>query len=187
MRRPAPLQLVDEAALLAAIDRLDLDPSQAQDIKDRWPKYVLWWNDRATVAKVRVQRLLGIVVVAGALVPARVALRDVKVVNDWWAPGMAVSAIVASLAVAICSGLDRLGGNGDIWREKRNAAEVIKSEGHCFFAQSGDYAGFKTHREANGLSVEKVEKIILSEIAQYGMAIWAKSGVTGVQRSGTSV
>jgi len=68
------------------------------------------------------------VVIGGALIPALVGLRELDVWGGYsWI--FAVGSIVASLVVAICAGLESLFGFGDIWREKRNAAEIIKSEG----------------------------------------------------------
>jgi hypothetical protein len=52
---------------------------------------------------------------------------------------LAVASIIVSLVVAICAGLESVFGFGDIWREKRMAAELIKSEGFGFLQLAGGY------------------------------------------------
>ena len=90
--------------------------------------------------------------------------------------------------IAICAGLESLFGFGDIWREKRNAAEVVKSEGFSFLELVGDYAQFKTHEEAYKLFGQKVEDLIRHEIKDYVVAVNPKppTAAAGVSASGTT-
>nr|WP_269457652.1 DUF4231 domain-containing protein [Nitrosomonas ureae] len=87
----------------------------------------------------------------------------------------AVASIVASLIVAICAGIESLFNFGDIWREKRAAAELIKSEGFSFFQLIGEYTPFKSHQEAYPLFARNVENLIRNEIKDYIFAISTKN------------
>jgi len=99
-----------------------------------------------------------------------VALRELKTLEKYeWV--FAVTAIAASLVVAICAGIDTLYNFGDVWREKRTAAELIKSEGFSFFALTDHYSEFKTHQDAYKLFADNVEKLIRSEIKEYIVAV----------------
>jgi len=75
--------------------------------------------------------------------------------------------IVISSIVAICAGLESFGGYGDIWREKRDICEVIKSEGFSFFQLTNDYSKNKNHKAAYPLFAAKVEELIRSEVKEY--------------------
>ena len=82
---------------------------------------------------------------------------------------------MASLVVAIGAGLENVFGFGEIWREKRMAAELIKSEGFSFLQLAGGYAQFKTHREAHKLFAQNVEDLIRHEIKDYVIAVTPKA------------
>ena len=77
-----------------------------------------------------------------------------------------ILSIVVSFVVAICAGLEGLFGFGDIWRERRDIGELIKSEGFSFFQLSDDYEK-KTHEEAYPRFASNVEKLIRTEIKDY--------------------
>lgn len=167
--------LVNEEELRTLIDGLDLkDKKKNEYLKARWLNYVLWWDSRATDARRRYLGLRGAVVISGALIPALVGLREL---NVWGAQAwiFSIASIVASLVVAICAGLESLFGFGDIWREKRAAAELIKIEGFRFFQLTGDYhqAG-KSHADLYARFAAKVEDIIAGEIKDYVIAVRPK-------------
>ena len=164
--------LVNEQELKALIDGLDLKDKQKNEfLKARWLNYVLWWDSRASGARWRYFALRIAVVIGGALIPALVGLRELNV----WAERawiFSVASIIASLVVAICAGVESLFGFGDIWREKRVAAELIKIEGFRFFQLTGDYkqAG-KSHADLYATFAAKVEEIIEREIKDYVIAV----------------
>jgi len=168
--------LVNEEELRALIDGLELGDKKRNDyLRARWLNYVLWWDSRAADAKCKYFALRGAVVIAGALVPALVGVRELNVWGEQnWI--FAVAAIAASLVVAICAGIESLFSFGEIWREKRAAAELIKIEGFRFFQQAGDYSqDSKTHAELYATFAARVETIIEREIKDYVIA--AKSSV----------
>jgi Protein of unknown function (DUF4231) len=116
-------------------------------------------------------------VVGSALIPALVGLRELQPFADvTWT--FSVASILVSLVVAICAGLESLFGWGDIWREKRMAAELIKSEGFSFLQLSGGYAHFTTHQEAYKLFAQSVEELIRHEIKDYIVAVSPKPPAT---------
>ena len=76
---------------------------------------------------------------------------------------------------AISAGLESLFGFGDIWREKRAAAELIKIEGFRFFQLTGDYnqAG-KSHADLYPTFAARVEDMIEREIRDYIVTVKPK-------------
>ena len=163
--------LVDLKKLHALIAGLELgDDKRNEYINARWLNYVEWWDGRAREAKWKYFGLRSAVVIAGALVPALVGLRELTVLGEYgWI--LAVASIVASLVVAICAGLESLFGYGEIWREKRAAAELIKSEGFNFVQLIGEYEQHASHKAAYKIFAANVEKIIRSEIKDYIVAV----------------
>lgn len=163
--------LVDLDELGKLIDGLQLGETKRKEyLKARWLKYVAWWDSRARYAKWRYLALRSAVIIGGALIPAVVGLRemqDLKTYDSWFA----AASIAVSLVIAICAGLESLFGFGDIWREKRTAAEVIKSEGFSFLQLSGAYEKHKTHDDAYQSFASNVEDLITREIKDYIVAI----------------
>ena len=108
------------------------------------------------------------------MLPALVGLRELNVWGAWgWL--FSVATIVASLVVAICAGIESLYAYGDIWREKRAAAELIKIEGFRFFQLTGDYhVADKKHADLYPMFAERVEEIIAGEIKDYFIAVKPK-------------
>jgi hypothetical protein len=168
------LILVDSTKLRELVAGLDLhDEKTKQYIEARWLKYVEWWDSRANSARKKYYALRSAVVIAGALIPALVGLRELVEGEYGWI--FTVASIVASLIVAICAGIESLFNFGDIWREKRAAAELIKSEGFSFFQLIGEYTPFKSHQEAYPLFARNVENLIRNEIKDYIFAISTKN------------
>jgi hypothetical protein len=164
-------ELVDLQKLRDLITGLDLGDKKFNEYVDaRWIKYVEWWDSRSTAARKKYYALRVAVVIAGAMVPALVGLRELNVWAEYsWV--FAVASIIASLVVAICAGIESLHSYGEIWREKRAAAELIKSEGFSFFQLAGEYDQFNSHKEAYNHFATNVEKLIRSEIKDYITAV----------------
>jgi hypothetical protein len=159
--------LVDLEKLRELIAGLNLgDKKWNEYIDARWLNYVDWWDSRARTARRRYYSLRCAVVIAGALIPALVGLRELKLWEQYaWV--FAVGSIIASVIVAICAGVESLFSFGDIWREKRNAAELIKSEGFSFFELTGAYEKYPSHEAAYKQFAANVEVLIRSEIKEY--------------------
>lgn len=159
--------LVDIPKLRRLIDDVSLgDKNLNEYLKARWLHYVDRWDSRARRAKGMSLSLRSAVVIGGAFIPALVGLRELETfVEVEWI--FATLSILASLVVAICTGLESVFGWGDIWREKRMATEVIESEGFSFLQLTGDYRKFPTHAEGFKEFAEKVENLIRHEIKDY--------------------
>lgn len=168
--------LVDLPKLRELVAGLDLNDAKAKDYIDaRWLNYVEWWDSRARQAKARYLAMRGAVVIGGAAIPALVGLRELQEFGDvGWL--FAIASIVVSFVIAVCAGFESLFGYGDIWREKRAAAELIKIEGFSFFHLCGVYEKFKSHAEAYKLFATNVEDLIRSEIKDYILAVSPKPG-----------
>jgi hypothetical protein len=167
--------LVNEKELTALIEGLDLKDKQKNEyLKARWLNYVLWWDSRASEARRRYFALRSAVVIAGALLPTIIGLHELNVwAKQAWI--FSIAAIIASLVVAICAGVESLFGFGDIWREKRAAAELIKIEGFRFFQLAGEYnQPRKSHAKLYPVFAARVEDIIASEIKDYLSAVKSK-------------
>ena len=160
------LTLVDEAALREVINKLDLDDAQRDRLHKRWLHYVLWWDTRASKNKWKYHALRSTVIIGGAAIPALVS---VHVADAELAARLHILTVVISLLVAICAALEGLFGFGEIWREKRAAAEILKVQGWRFFQLIKPYAG-KTHKEAFPDFADSVETMIEHEIKDYLVA-----------------
>jgi hypothetical protein len=159
--------LVDAREIVKVIDGLDLKDEVKDRIKVRWLNYVLWWSSRASKAKWKYYLLRAAVVVGGSLIPALIALRELDWGPDWL---FAASSILASLVVAVCVGLEELFHFGEIWREKRAAAELIKVEGFRFFQLTEPYRAM-SHKTGYPVFAERVEALIEREIKDYIVAV----------------
>lgn len=96
-------QLVDLEELKTLMTGVELNDAKLNAyINARWLRYVEWWDARSRSAKTKYQWMRGAVVVAGALIPAFVGLRELIGPAHAWL--FAVASIVASLVVAILAG-----------------------------------------------------------------------------------
>lgn len=165
--------MVDLAEFNNLIDKLEgLNEGERESIKARWLKYVQWWDSRARWAKRWYDLLRTGVVAGGPAVPVLLALSLVnQLTNNAWK--FTIASIITSFFVAVCAGIEGVFNFGDIWREKRDVCELIKSEGFNFFQLSGDYTG-KLRKEAYLLFVSKVEEMIRVEIKGYIHAVTPK-------------
>ena len=160
------LQIVNVEALRATINQLDLDDIQKDRLDKRWLHYVRWWDQRARQSKWKYHTLRSVVIIGGATVPALVSLH---VTDPRRTVLVQAATVVISLLVAISAGLEALFGFGEIWREKRAAAEILKVQGWRFFHLIKPYAG-KTHCEAFPDFAEAVETMIEHEVKDYLVA-----------------
>lgn len=158
--------LVDEEELKGLIDGLGLEDKKKNEyIKARWLNYVLWWDSRAAKSKWKYYVLRSIVMIGGALIPALVGLREATAFKEY-GTAFAIAAVVVSLLIAGSAGVEEIFRFGDIWREKRAAAELIKIEGFRYFQLTGAYRD-KTHESAYADFAAAVEGLIEHEIKDY--------------------
>lgn len=174
--------LVDEGALRNVINQLDLDDAQKDRLNKRWLHYVLWWDERARKNKWKYHTLRTVMIVGGATVPA---LIGANVASPERAQGLHALAAAISLLVAISAGLEGLFGFGEIWREKRAAAEILKVQGWRFFQLIKPFAA-KTHKEAYPDFADAVETMIEHEVKDYLVATQGEAVQSSGMSKGTS-
>jgi hypothetical protein len=173
-------QLVNEDALRAVIDHLQLSDGQKQHIKDRWLNYVIWWDSRAAENKSRHYLLRTIVIIGGVLIPALIATAATPALSGLGTENINFlqwTAFALSLLVGIAAALEELHRYGEIWREKRAAAEVLKCEGWRYFQLVGKYK-MADHTTAFQEFATAVEDMIEREIKDY-FVINRENGKTG--------
>ena len=165
------INLVEPDKLRGLIAELELgDKQRNQYLEARWLKYIEWWDRRANEAKLKYRLLRSVVVIGSAVIPALVGLREIAALKDH-NDAFSVWSIIVSLLIAACASLESVFGYGEIWREKRNAAELIKSEGFCFLQLTGIYKAFRSHAEAYQTFAGNVEDLIVREIKDYIVAV----------------
>jgi hypothetical protein len=164
------VRLIDDTELAALIEQLDLrDEKKKAYLKARWFRYVQWWNRRARESKWKYQTLRCIVMIGSALIPALVGLREMRMFEAHTTT-FTIATIVVSLLIAISAGAEEIFRFGEIWRDKRIAAELIKGEGFRYFELTGPYKGM-THESAYVEFTAAVENLIEHEIKDYFVAV----------------
>lgn len=163
-------QLVDEQALRAVIDKLEgLSDEQKQRIRDRWLNYVVWWDSRARTSKRWHYGLRMIVVVGGVVIPALIGGAAMPTLLGLQGSKVNVIqgvAFVVSVIVGVAATFEELFRFGEIWRDKRGAAEALKGEGWRYFQLVGKYNN-KSHDDAYADFASAVEDMIEHEIKDY--------------------
>lgn len=171
-------QLVKENELKSIIDDLeDLTDKQKEFIKERWLNYVLWWDGRSRANKWKYYTFRTIVVIGGVAIPALIgtaATRNLSNLTTEQVGAIQWVAFGLSLIVGISAALEELFRFGEIWRDKRAAAELLKVEGWCYFQLIGKYKDQK-HTEAYPDFASTVENMIGSEIKGYVSIIAPKN------------
>lgn len=162
-------QLINENALRAVIDRLELSDQQKQHIKDRWLNYVIWWDSRALINKRKHFILRTIVVMGAVLIPAIIgtsATQSLSGLEPKPINALQWTAFIISLLVGIAAAMEELYHYGEIWREKRAAAEILKCEGWRYFQLVRKY-NEQNHLTAYQKFASAVEDMIEHEIKDY--------------------
>jgi hypothetical protein len=140
-------------------------------LKSRWITMVMWWNDRSFEARPRYFRLRLAVVIGGVCLPVLSTLNTYST----FVATIAISLVGA--VVAGCAAWEGVANYGEIWREKRRAAELLKVEGWQFFALCGKYQKYQkdgSHKKAFPRFADEVEKMIAKEVGEY-LAVFSPS------------
>lgn len=154
--------------MIELIDAIDLQPLQKQFMKSRWLDQVMWLEGRSKQYRRRYYFLRMITIVGGVIVPALVSLNininNIQATIGWITFGL-------SQTVAISAAVDEFFHYGELYRQYRNTAELMKMEGWYFLQLSGRYQSFNTHDDAYTTFASRVERIIeqdLQVFAQIG-------------------
>lgn len=156
--------LVDVQKIIAAIDQLakDLEPRQVEFIKSRWLHQVQYWDQRSRGARWKYFGLRLVMVLGGVSIP--VILSVGPEFTGGRSPAL-VASIVSAL-VAAAAAWEGVANYGQIWLEKRRAAELLKCEGWLFLQRADKYAG-QTFQVAVAIFAAEVERQIAKEVGEY--------------------
>ena len=155
--------LVTLEMLEGIITSAKVDPSQELYLKSRWADMVMWWHSRAEGARWKYMLLRAIVVVGGVLIPV---LSTIAMNPSYHQIVTIATAAVGSL-VAAAAAWEGVANYGEVWREKRRAAELLKVEGWQFLQLSGKYQTDGALKVAFPRFVNEVETMIASEVGEY--------------------
>ena len=172
--------LVDVEKIVAAIDLLgkDLEPRQIEFIKSRWLHQVEYWDQRSRGARWKYYGLRLVMVIGGVSIPV-----ILNVGPDFLGgrpPAMIAS--VVSAMVAAAAAWEGVANYGQIWLEKRRAAELLKCEGWLFIQRADKYAG-QTVQIAAALFAAEVERQIAKEVGEYVANFDVEAATTRVSQT----
>ena len=155
--------LVSREQLDPLIDGMqELEPYR-EFIKRRWVGMVMWWHNRSVEARRKYVLLRGMVVVGGVLIPVLSVLHMLS----GWGPVVSVFIAIVGAIVAGSAAWEGVANYGEIWREKRRAAELLKVEGWQFLQLCGKYKDYQTHDTAFPYFAAEVENMIAREVGDY--------------------
>ena len=169
--------LVEPAKLLILIDK---QPDAYQDyLRDRWLAMVIWWDSRSDKAKRSYFSLRILVVVGGVLIPVLTAIHTIFQSHTIIAPTISIALASVGAIVAGAAAWDGVQNYGDVWREKRRAAELLKTEGWLFMNAGGQYAAAAKLADPFNRFVTEVEAMIAREVGEYLKSIDQKNDKAG--------
>ena len=161
--------LVTREMLEGVIGGVKADPTRHLDLshelylKSRWTGMVMWWHSRSVSARWKYMLLRAVVVVGGVLIPV---LATFAMLPSWHETATIVTAIVGAI-VAAAAAWEGVANYGEVWREKRRAAELLKVEGSQFLQLSGKYQSDGDLKVAFPRFVNEVETMIANEVGEY--------------------
>ncbi|HET6996613.1 MAG TPA: DUF4231 domain-containing protein [Chitinophagaceae bacterium] len=157
--------LVDKARLESIVDKLksDLTANQIEFIKTRWLGQVVYWDQRSRRARRKYFAMRATMVLGGVALPVFTTLAITYPAQNTF---FSILATFLGAIVAAAAAWEGIANYGQIWLEKRRAAELLKVEGWLFFELADRYSatsyaeGFKSFAGA-------VENLIGKEIGEY--------------------
>jgi hypothetical protein len=140
----------------------DLKPYR-EFLKTRWVGMVIWWHSRSVDARWKYFLLRAIVVVGGVLIPVLAVFST----RPTWGCFFSIAISCVGATVAGCAAWEGVANYGEIWREKRRAAELLKVEGWQFLQLCGKYQGDGSYEKAYPRFATEVETMIAKEVGEY--------------------
>lgn len=155
--------LVTRKALEGLIDSIEELKPHHEYMKRRWIAMVMWWHTRSVKARWKYLSLRAGVVAGGVIIPVLTTMS----MRTSWQEGATVAIAVVGAIVAGCAAWEGVANYGEIWREKRRSAELLKVEGWQFLQLCGKYQPDKDHSTAFPRFVSEVESMIAREVGEY--------------------
>lgn len=166
-KAPAPVPVLGEAGLLAAIAALQLGASQINYLSARWLDQVRWLDGKAVDCQRRYYRSRRSILVCSALVPVLLGAAE------GYTP-LRIAAGGLSLVVTLAAGWEAFFRYGDRWRHYRAIAERLRREGWLYIERSGPYADYPSHARAHAAFVLNAEQILADDVEQFVSRIAAE-------------
>ena len=150
--------------LIAAIERIDLDPVQRAYMLERWLGQLQFFGRSARTAQQRFYTFRLVAILGGVTIPALIGLSVDGQWDDWvrWAT------FILGLLVAGAVAVEEFFRFGERWRHYRHQAELLRGEGWAFLARSGAiYRRQQTPEEAFRTFVARSEETMRQEVGVY--------------------
>ncbi len=144
------------------VDKLALNDLQKQTLRDRWLDQVLWMESRANKTRNWYYALRLAMVIGGILIPLAITIGQAS--SHAWFAWIATG---LGTLVAVAAAVEAFFHYGERWRNYRNTAELLKSEGWHYLELSGAYGQRGTHAELYEKFTAKVESIIRRALDVY--------------------
>jgi hypothetical protein len=133
-----------------------LEPTQRETIRRRWLEEAKHYDDLWRTRRRWDYTLRVLIVIGAATVPVLAGL----------GAGRVPTALVG-LGVAILAGLDGLFQLGDRWRQLRQTASLMASEGWSFLERTGPYAKATSHGDAYREFLDRIEGLNATQTEEY--------------------
>lgn len=156
-------QLVTREDLTQLVDSVAAVREYDEYLKRRWIGMVMWWHSRSKVARRKYFGLRAVVVIGGVLLPVLTTLST----RPGWQLDTTLAIAITGAIVAAAAAWEGVANYGDIWREKRRSAELLKVEGWLFLELCGKYEADKSHAIAIHRFVAEVETLVAREVGEY--------------------
>lgn len=145
------------------ITETELSELQKRFLKGRWLDQLLWLEKRSIQSQTFYYRLRLLTIIGSVIIPAlaSLSLRETGHAIVGWLT------FFLSQTVAISAAIEEFFGYGERYRNYRQTAEQMKTEGWQFLQLSGNYRDFQSHQEAYTSFSSRVESILQQEIKGY--------------------
>lgn len=158
------------------IEQLDLSDIKKKTIAKRWLDQVLWFENKAGQCRKAYNRSRLFIIIGGIVLPALMTvssnfneqqLSSDQQIDRALKRGLATAPFVLSISIAIAAAVEEFCRFGDRFRQYRQSAEALKSEGWQYLQGSGSYADSNSHADAYPLFAARVESIIQKDVEIY--------------------
>ncbi len=145
------------------IEGLDLDDTQKNVLKSTWLDYLLLMNISARKGWFSHNYSQIAVIIFSLLIPV---IEKSKLNVDIFQWDLSIISILG-LVVAVLTTLNRQLGFEEKWRHYRMTAETMRNEGDDFFALTGNYEKYTSHKEAFKIFASTVTSFKRQEVNTY--------------------
>ncbi|NBD32447.1 MAG: DUF4231 domain-containing protein [Cyanobacteria bacterium] len=145
------------------ITETELSELQKRFLKGRWLDQLLWLEKRSIQSQTFYYRLRLLTIIGSVIIPALASLS----LRETGRAVVGRLTFFLSQTVAISAAIEEFFGYGERYRNYRQTAEQMKTEGWQFLQLSGNYRDFQSHQEAYTSFSSRVESILQQEIKGY--------------------